>query len=212
VIVRKISGTPDAQTLSAAVRCIRAGGTLIFPTETVYGIGCDPDDARAVEAIFAAKRRPAGKPLTVHLADPGDAVHFAVELSAGARAVIDAFWPGPVAVVVRRTARCAAAARGGQTIALRCPADATCLTILRATGPLAATSANVSDKPAFTGASEDLASLPEATLALIAGPTSVGRESTVLDCTAEAIRILRRGALEIADIERALSGVAPLAR
>jgi L-threonylcarbamoyladenylate synthase len=213
VTIYQVEGIPDAAVLRQARTCIGAGGTLIFPTETVYGIGCAPEHDRAVEAIFEAKGRAGDKPLTIHVARPEDAYGFASRVSEAAQAIMLAFWPGPVAIVVQRRAdRCIAAARNGPTIGLRCPADAACHAILNATGPLAATSANLSGKRAFTGEFGDGASLPEATMAIIAGPTSVRRESTVLDCSGESVRVLRAGALDVADIERALDGIALLMR
>jgi len=193
-------GIPGDAVLAEAAACVTAGGTLIFPTETVYGIGCAPDDVRAVEAIFRAKQRPADKPLAIHLAYPEQAPMFAHTLTPSARRIIERLWPGPVAIVVERAPGVAAAAAlHGSTISLRCPDDAACAAILRATGPLAATSANISDRPAFTG-EEDEALLPDATLAIITGPTRLRQESTVVDCTGERARILRHGAVDDATI------------
>lgn len=195
--VIRTSGMPDADALAAAAACVASGGTLIFPTETVYGIGCAPDDEAAVAAIFRAKRRPPDKPLAIHLAWPEQAAQFARVLTPGAQRIIEKLWPGPVAIVVQRAPHIAtAAALSGATISLRCPDDAACAAILRATGPLAATSANISDMPAFTGEQADEGTLPDATLALITGPTRLRQESTVVDCTADIPRILRRGAVD----------------
>lgn len=213
VTIHRIEGIPGENALLQVRACIEAGGTLIFPTETVYGIGCAPEHGDAVEAIFAAKGRAGDKPLTIHVADPDDVREFASQISGAARAIMRAFWPGPVAVIVqRRAGRYAAAARNRPTIGLRCPNDAACRAILRATGPLAATSANLSGKRAYTGEFDDIASLPEATMAIIAGPTSARRESTVLDCSGESVRVVRAGAVDVAAIERALDGIAPLVR
>ena len=198
--VVRVHGLPSAARLAEAAACIAAGGTLIFPTETVYGIGCAPDDAHAVDTIFRAKQRPADKPLAIHLAYAEQAATFARVLMPCAQRIIERLWPGPVAIVVERAAGAAsAAALDGETISLRCPDDAACAAILRATGPLAATSANISDRPAFTG-DEDVSLLPDATLAIITGPTRLRQESTVVDCTGESARILRHGAVDDAAI------------
>ncbi|HEY7994553.1 MAG: L-threonylcarbamoyladenylate synthase [Candidatus Eremiobacterales bacterium] len=208
----RVAGTPDALLLNETARCIEGGGTIIFPTDTVYGIGCAAENDGAVESIFAAKRRPAEKPLAVHLALPELAVRYAQRITPAARALIDDFWPGPLTIIVEREdGVCKAAARGGATIALRCPDDKTCRAILAATGPLAATSANISGAPAYDGG-DDLSALPEAALAIIAGRTKQRRESTVLDCSAETVRLVRQGALEAADIAKAIAGIAPFAR
>jgi L-threonylcarbamoyladenylate synthase len=211
VKIRRVGAVVTPQLRDEAAACIASGGTLIFPTDTVYGIGCDPDSETAIAAIFTAKHRPADKPLAIHLASHGDAEYFAQALSRAARRIIETMWPGPIAIVVaRRTGRCGAAARGGPTISLRCPDDAVCRELLRATGPLAATSANVSDAPPYLGDESGIASLPDATLAIIAGPTKVRRESTVLDCSSDRVRILRAGAVPTDEIERSLRGVATL--
>jgi L-threonylcarbamoyladenylate synthase len=211
VKVVRVDGLPSADVLASASDCIRSGGTLIFPTDTVYGIGCASDDDRAVEAVFVAKRRPHDRPLSIHLADPSDARRYASRLSPGARAVMRHFWPGGVTVIVQRQpSRCAAAARGGATIGLRCPDDPVCRAIVDATGPLAATSANVSGESAYAGNEGDEASLPQATMAIIAGQTKALRESTVLDCSGERARVVRSGAVDSAVIEKALAGIAPV--
>lgn len=194
--------------LREAAECVKGGGTLIFPTDTVYGIGCALEDEKAVGAIYAVKQRPADKPLAIHLAEPADAEQFASELTPAAQAVMRALWPGAVAVIVtRRPHRAAAAACDLPTISLRCPGDAACAAILRVTGPLAATSANRSGRPPYCGDPDSLAALPEATLAIVTGPTLHRRESTVLDCTrAGAVSILREGTIGRAAITAALTG------
>jgi L-threonylcarbamoyladenylate synthase len=211
VNVYRVDGVVPPPVLAAAAACIAGGGTLIFPTDTVYGIGCAPDEAAAVAAVYAAKRRPPDKPLSIHVADGRDVCEFATFLSPGARAAMRHFWPGAVSVIVeRRPSRCAAAAHRGQTIAIRYPDDPVCRAIIRSTGPLAATSANLSGEAAFAGTDDDLASLPDATMAVIAGPTRRLRESTVLDCSGERVRLVRRGAVEPTIIVASLAGVAPV--
>lgn len=196
-------GVPDAATLRDASACVAAGGTLIFPTETVYGVGCDPENAQAVAEIFRIKRRPADKPLAIHIAWPEQAPRFARTLTRSARSIIEKLWPGPVAIVIERAPdRATAAALGGPTISLRCPDDVSCAAILRATGPLAATSANISGTTPFDGEEASVASLPDATLAIITGPTRLRQESTVVDCTADIPRILRLGAVDADTIQR----------
>lgn len=193
--IERLASPPGAALLADARAVIEAGGTLVFPTDTVYGIGCDPENRAAVAAVFAAKSRPPDKPLAIHVAVPADAWQFAQDPGAAARALVTALWPGPLALVVRRAAtRGGPAALDGPTISLRCPDDATCAAILRVTGPLAATSANISGATAFAGG-DDLRALPRCDLALIAGPTLHRRESTVLDCTSTVVRVLRDGAM-----------------
>jgi L-threonylcarbamoyladenylate synthase len=209
--VRRFTGVPSAALLEEAARCVHAGGTLIFPTDTVYGIGCAPDDAQAVAAVFAAKRRPHDRPLALHVARVADVLHFLTELSPAVQMLMDRFWPGPLTIIVRRAPHAiAAAALGGATIGLRCPDDDACRAILTATGPLAATSANISGESAYDGSDDDVERLPEATLALLKGPTSLRRESTILDCTGAMPKILRSGALRADTLRAALAGIAEL--
>jgi tRNA threonylcarbamoyl adenosine modification protein (Sua5/YciO/YrdC/YwlC family) len=209
--VRRFTGVPSAALLEEAARCVHAGGTLIFPTDTVYGIGCAPDDAQAVAAVFAAKRRPHDRPLALHVARAADVLHFLTELSPAVQMLMDQFWPGPLTIIVRRAPHAiAAAALGGATIGLRCPDDDACRAILMATGPLAATSANISGESAYDGSDDDVERLPEATLALLKGPTSLRRESTILDCTGALPKILRSGALRADTLRAALAGIAEL--
>jgi L-threonylcarbamoyladenylate synthase len=209
--IQRFDDTPSAPLLARAAACVRGGGTLIFPTDTVYGIGCDPNDAHAVAAVFAAKRRPQDRPLSLHVAQLEDARPYIEALPRIARVLIDRFWPGPLTIIVQRAPHAgAAAAFGASTIGLRCPDDDACRIILAATGPLAATSANTSGESAYDGRDGQESRLPEASLALLKGPTSLRRESTVLDCTTAIPRILRPGALDADAIRAALAGVAEL--
>jgi L-threonylcarbamoyladenylate synthase len=185
--------------------CVRASGTVIFPTETVYGIGCDPDDEAAVAAIFAAKARSAEKPLALHVTGIEQAQPYVAHVGRLARAAIDAFWPGPLAIIVERNpARFERAACSRATISLRCPDDDLCQAILRGAGPLAATSANRSGAPAFLGDEAHCASLPRADLAVLAGRTTLGMESTIVDFTSADPVVLREGAIPSSTIAREL--------
>jgi L-threonylcarbamoyladenylate synthase len=209
--VRRFSGVPNAAILAEAAICVRAGGTLIFPTDTVYGIGCAPDNPQAVAAVFDAKRRPHDRPLSLHVSRAGDVLSFVAELPRSVPLLIEKFWPGPLTIIVRRAPHAiAAAALGGATIGLRCPDDDACRAILAAVGPLAATSANISGEAAYDGSDDEVTRLPEATLALLKGPTSLRRESTILDCTGAMPKILRSGALGADVIRAALAGTAEL--
>ena len=186
---------------------------MIFPTETVYGIGCDPGNAQAVAALFAAKQRPWDKPLAIHLAAPAQAARDAARIGPAAQRIIERFWPGPVAVIVdRRPAVAQPAALGGATISLRCPSDRACAAILRATGPLAATSANISGRAPFCGAEHEIGALPPASLALITGRILAGKESTVLDCSGGSVKLVREGALPAAAVWAALDHSVELSR
>src|SRR2546430_1447319 len=127
----------DADAIDRAAGLIAAGELVAFPTETVYGLGARADDDAAVAKIFALKGRPEGHPLIVHVADRSGAARFAATLPPVAERLIDAFWPGPLTVIVARLADVAAAATAGQsTIGLRCPAHPVAHALLLKAGEL----------------------------------------------------------------------------
>jgi L-threonylcarbamoyladenylate synthase len=191
--------------------CVRTGGTIIFPTETVYGIGCDPDDDAAINAIYAAKGRNAEKPLALHVADVAQAFPFIEVLTACARTAMKSFWPGPLAIIVRRKLdRYSHAAGGRATISLRCPDHALCRALLQSAGPLAATSANRSGQTPFSGDEAALDQIPEASLVVLAGVTPLRQESTVIDCTGETPVLIREGAVSAAALAQSLGTSGPV--
>ena len=134
--------TPSAAELAAAVELLRQGQLVAFPTETVYGLGGDAGNPAAVARIFALKGRPSEHPLIVHLAGGDQLGDYAREVPDSARALAEAFWPGPLTLVLPRSARVSAAVTGGQdTVALRVPAHPVARALLGAFGgPLAAPS------------------------------------------------------------------------
>jgi L-threonylcarbamoyladenylate synthase len=195
----------ESDLVREVAQCVRAGGTIIFPTETVYGIGCDPDNDAAIDALYEAKGRSEEKPLALHVADVAQAFAYIDALTDSARAAIEIFWPGPLAVIVpRRSDRYSHASGGRATISLRCPDHQLCRALLKAAGPLAATSANRSGCAPFTGGDDALASLPQATLAVLAGATPLGKESTILDCTVTPPIVIREGAVSAAAVMQRL--------
>jgi L-threonylcarbamoyladenylate synthase len=191
---RLVAPTEIAQRTALAVR---AGGVAIFPTDTVYGIGCDAASEAAVERIFAAKRRPLYKPLSLHFAEVEELLAYATRTPLLERAA-RAFLPGPLTLIVARPASLGSfVTRGLETVGLRVPKHALCSAILRATGPLAATSANLSGNPAYTGTGL-VAGLPDADVVVLDGPTQLRAESTVIDVTGPRPRLVREGAITLA--------------
>jgi L-threonylcarbamoyladenylate synthase len=193
------------QIVAEVAQCVRSGGTVIFPTDTVYGIGCDPENDSAIDAIFALKGRSASKPLALHVTGIEQSNRFVAEWNELARRASQRFWPGPLAIVLaRKTDRYGRAACGLATISLRCPDDDLSQAILAGAGPLAATSANRSGAPAFFGADADMRDLPDADLVVLAGPTQWRAESTIVDCTHDAPIILREGVVPAGAVITAL--------
>lgn len=188
---------PDAAGIARAADLLRGGGLVAFATETVYGLGADAGDARAVAAIFAAKERPHFNPLICHYPD-AEAAFAHVEANAVARRLAEAFWPGPLTLVLPRRAACPVAALAGaglETLAVRVPAHADAQALLRAVGrPVVAPSANRSGQVSPTTAMHVLAGLSGRIDAVLdSGPCPVGVESTVLDPAGPRPRLLRPG-------------------
>lgn len=198
-----------AQSIGQAVHALREGALVGLPTETVYGLAADADNPAAVAAVFATKGRPSDHPLIVHVPDAAAATHFAAEVPAFARALMDAFWPGPLTLILPRRAGVAEAAAGGQpSIGLRCPAHPVAQALLRACAAaglhgLAAPSANRFGRVSPTTAAHVRDEFGDALLVLDGGPCAVGIESTIIDATRGAPVLLRPGQIGRAAIEAA---------
>ena len=190
----------DAASIAEAARLLAAGEPVAFPTETVYGLGARADDDAAVVKIFALKGRPAGHPLIVHVADRAEAAHFGI-VSALADRLIDAFWPGPVTVIVHRQPGLAGAAAAGQpTVGLRCPADPVAHALLVAArdlgvAGLAAPSANRFGRVSPTTAAHVVEEFGDGLLVLDGGAARLGIESAIVDCSGDRPALLRPGVL-----------------
>ena len=197
--------------IEQAARLLAAGELVAFPTETVYGLGADATSDAAVAKIFAAKGRPSDHPLIVHVPDAEAVPHFASQVPPFARKLMQAFWPGPLTLILPRRGGIAAAAAGGQpTVGVRCPAHpvahALLLACARARPPvpgLAAPSANQFGRVSPTTAEHVRQEFGEALLVLDGGACSVGIESTIVDCTRGAPVLLRPGVLTREQIEAA---------
>lgn len=188
---------PDPDELASAGAALREGRLVAFPTETVYGLGAHALDADAVAGVFAAKGRPAGNPLIVHVTGVAAAAEIA-ELTPLARALADRFWPGPLTLVLDARATVPAVTRGGlSTVAVRAPAHPVALALLEAAAvPVAAPSANASGRPSPTTAAHVLADLAgRVDVVVDGGPCRIGVESTVVDARGEASTVLREGAV-----------------
>lgn len=199
-----LSGT-DPQAIAEAARRIQAGELVGFPTETVYGLGADASSDSAVAGIFAAKGRPADHPLIVHVADAAHVEAYASGVPPFAARLMQAFWPGPLTVILPRKPGVAAAAAGGQdSIGLRCPAHPVALAFLKAcdTG-VAGPSANRFGRVSPTTAQHVRQEFGDGLLVLDGGPCDVGIESSIVDCTRGRPVLLRPGVLTRAQLEAA---------
>ena len=212
----------DPAAIEQAADILAQGGLLGLPTETVYGLAARADDDQAVARIYAAKGRPVGHPLIVHVADAAAAEHFAAEgflqqLPDHAAALMQTFWPGPLTVIVPRRPDVANAAAGQHaTIGLRCPAHPVAHALLAAAAArgvrgLAAPSANRFGRVSPTTAAHVQDEFGDGLLVLDGGACAVGIESTIVDCTRGVPVLLRPGAITRAQIAAAC-GIAPLSK
>ena len=213
---RPVSGRilrPTAAAIETAAAHLRAGELVAFPTETVYGLGADASNPQAVRRIFAAKGRPADHPVIVHLASAGDTSGWAAPMPAEARALADAFWPGPLTLIVPRAAHVDDVVTGGQdTVGLRVPAHPVAQELLAAFGGgIAAPSANRFGRISPTTAAhvaDDIG--PHVAAILDGGACAVGIESTIVALVGGEPRLLRPGGIGVDALARVL-GRAPVA-
>ena len=200
IIIRVDPSGPDAAAIQQAAAILLGGGLVAFPTETVYGLGANALDAAAVQRIFVAKGRPASDPLIVHIAALDQLDSVAEEVSVLAHSLAQAFWPGPLTLVLkRRPAIPASVSAGRDTVAVRIPDHAVPLALARAAGvPIAAPIANMFTRPSPTVAAHVLEDLDgRIDLLLDGGATPIGLESTVLDLTGAQPALLRPGGVSM---------------
>ena len=202
---------PDAAGIAEAARLLQDGGLVAFGTETVYGLGADATQAKAVARVFDAKGRPHFNPLICHYPDP-EAAFRHVEPGDAALRLAAAFWPGPLTMVLPRRVTCPVALLAGaglDTLAVRVPSHPDALALLRAVGrPVAAPSANRSGEVSPTEVAHVLAGLAGRIAAVVdSGPCRVGVESTVVDLAAGAPCVLRPGGVPVEAIEAVIGPV-----
>ncbi len=187
---------PDEAIIADAARRLRAGELVVFPTETVYGLGAHALDPAAVAGIFAAKGRPSTDPLIVHVADSEALGPLARDVPAAAYALAARFWPGPLTLVLYKRPEVPGIVTAGlDTVAVRVPAHPVARALLIAAGvPVAAPSANRFSRPSPTTAAHVLADLDgQVDVVIDAGPTDIGVESTIVDCTVSPPVVRRAG-------------------
>jgi L-threonylcarbamoyladenylate synthase len=181
---------PDRAGYTRAAQLVRGGGVIAFPTDTVYGLGAAADDELAQKRVFAMKNRPVGMPLILMVAARSQLEGW-VHVDSRAEAVIERWWPGPLTLILHASA--------GGTLGVRIPNHEVTLELLRASGPLMTTSANLhGDDPAMTA--DEAARLPGLAAVLDGGRAPGGIASTVVDLTGPEMHILREGAIPAADV------------
>ncbi len=206
---------PSAEAIQQAATQLAAGELVAFPTETVYGLGGDAENPAAVAAIYAAKGRPANHPVIVHFSPDGDPGYWSDNVTPEARKLMDAFWPGPLTLILKRAPHIPDAVSGGQdSVGLRCPSHPVAQALLRAfeqikggQGGVAAPSANRFGQVSPTAAQhvrDEFAGLPGVTVHVLdGGEAAVGIESTIVDLSRGFPALLRPGHItpeQIADV------------
>lgn len=197
--------TTSPNTAAAFIKC---GGLVAFPTETVYGLGANVFDALAVGKIFTAKMRPADNPLIAHIAHREEMFQLASETTPAAEKLADAFFPGPLTIVVKRSAQVPDIATAGlDTIGIRMPREPIAYEFLNACEtPVVAPSANLSGRPSPTTWEAVLEDLDGRIDCILQGTaTKIGLESTVVDCTGDVPVLLRLGAISLEDLRGVIS-------
>ena len=201
---------PDPCILAQLADILRRGGLVAFPTETVYGLGANGLDERAVAGIYRAKGRPADNPLILHISDRCGVDKLARTIPPNARVLMETYWPGPLTVVLKRTRAVPDIITAGlDTVAIRLPASRVACELIQLAGvPIAAPSANTSGRPSPTNAQDVLADMDGRIAAILdAGPCDIGVESTVVDCTTPVPTILRPGGITLESLRATLGEV-----
>src|SRR2546421_28180 len=201
---------PDPATIERAAALLRAGEVVVFPTETVYGLGAAALQTGAVERIFAAKGRPFNDPLIVHIAEEDALEQLVSSIPGQAKLLARAFWPGPLTLILPRSPLVPKLVTAGlETVAVRMPRHLVALALIRAAGlPIAAPSANRFMHVSPTTAQHALADLDgRVPLILDGGPCEVGVESTVLDLCSTVPTILRPGGVSLEELRAVLPDV-----
>ncbi|MFH1927534.1 MAG: L-threonylcarbamoyladenylate synthase [Chloroflexota bacterium] len=207
MLTTRVLPSTDEKTLEEAAGILRAGGLVVIPTDTVYGVAGNAYLPEAVERIYHVKERPKDKAIPLLLADSEQVQEVASDIPPEACRLMEAFWPGGLTIILPKSPRLPdVVSAGGATVALRTPDHPFVLALIRALGaPLAVTSANVSGHPPATTANEAVDEL-RGRVALIVdgGMCSGGVPSTVLDLTVSPPRVLREGAVSLGEIWRVL--------
>jgi len=188
-----------------AIEILKAGSLVAFPTDTVYGVGTLAFNGKAVESIYAAKDRPIEKAIPVLIGDAQDLEKVGINISDSARRLAAHFWPGPLTILVPKRADLPESVSSTSTVGVRVPDHDVARALLRAAGPMAVTSANISGRQSPVTAQEVYEQLGgRVDLIIDAGKTPGGVPSTLVDCTASELNVLREGPISLEELLSAL--------
>ncbi len=206
MIQTKVIPADDPAAIQQAMSALRQGGLVAFPTDTVYGVGALVNDAQAIAQLYVVKGRGAEKAIPVLLSDPAELDQVAAQVSEVAQRLAAHFWPGPLTLVLPKQASLPEELSTQPSVGVRMPDHRVALALMRLTGPLAVTSANISGAASPVTAQEVMEQLGgRIPLILDGGRTPGGISSTVVDCTGGDPRILRLGPISLQEIQKALS-------
>ena len=196
----------NAESIQVALQILREGGLVAFPTDTVYGVGALVFDGKAVESIYVAKQRPIEKAIPVLMADAADMEKVGMDIPEVAHQLAARFFPGPLTCLIPKQPTLPESVSATETVGVRVPDHEVARALLRAAGPMAVTSANISGQASPSTAQEVLAQLNgRIDLILDGGKTPGGVPSTLVDCTGKDLKILREGPISLAEIRQKLS-------
>ena len=201
---------PNISQIKQAATIIKSGKLVAFPTETVYGLGANALDHKAVKKIFESKGRPSDNPLIIHIADVADLGILSDHIPKTAFVLIEKFWPGPLTLVLKKSKFVPKIATGGlDTVAIRMPKNKIAQTLIRqAEVPIAAPSANIAGRPSPTTAKHVIEDLSGRINAIIdGGPTKIGIESTVIDLSRKTPMLLRPGGVTLEQLQKVLGKI-----
>lgn len=196
----------SAEAIQTALEILQNGGLVAFPTDTVYGVGALAFDGKAVESIYTAKQRPIEKAIPVLIADAADMEKVGMNIPDFANQLAARFFPGPLTCLIPKQPTLPESVSATETVGVRVPDHEVARTLLRAAGPMAVTSANISGQPSPSTAQEVFAQLGgRIALIIDGGKTPGGVPSTLVDCTGNDLKILRDGPISLEEIRQKLS-------
>jgi len=205
-MITQLVRAESSEAVDRALKIFERGGLVAFPTDTVYGLGASAFDDEAIRSIYLAKDRPPEKAIPVLLADPADMDLVGMNIPDIAYKVAGRFWPGPLTCIIPKKSTLPESISATSTIGVRVPNHVFARALLRAAGPMAVTSANISGQESPISAKEVFDQLHgRIPLIVDGGITPGGMPSTVVDCTSDELKILREGPVSLKEIREKLS-------